>query len=243
MASTGAIIIPDWWEGQKAQTVLKPGGFRIAFTFQRVVSKSGLTMSLRGFRMPQTFSGATAKPSSSLASLNAVATTSLSDGSAFPPAKLQMTEDEERSRTQLIPSLQAVFSYRLPDVSLVSALQRAGSQSEQERRLPLNRAERDQDRGPFSLTLALAGSFPHFIRLVQLQVRLQRLSTSGFILQRQTGSSRRGLVSRSVELRSAVTLAPGPWRVCYGGERSHKVPSVVEMPLKNVTPSLINKTK
>lgn len=60
-----------------------------------------LTMSLRGFRMPQTFSADTFTPSSSLASLNAVATTSLSDGSLFPPAKLKMTGNENRCRTLL----------------------------------------------------------------------------------------------------------------------------------------------
>lgn len=49
---------------------------------------SALTQSLRGFRVPQTLSVATFTPSSSLASLKAVATTSLSDGSLFPPAKL-----------------------------------------------------------------------------------------------------------------------------------------------------------
>ncbi|TNN36073.1 hypothetical protein EYF80_053765 [Liparis tanakae] len=42
----------------------------------------------KGFKVPHTCSFATETPSSSLASLSAVATTSLSSGSLFPPAKL-----------------------------------------------------------------------------------------------------------------------------------------------------------
>lgn len=48
----------------------------------------GLTASFKGLRVPQTHSVVTVIPSSSFASLRAVATTSLSEGSFFPPAKL-----------------------------------------------------------------------------------------------------------------------------------------------------------
>lgn len=86
-----------------------------------------LTISLRGLRMPQTLSAATLTPSSSLVSLSAVATTSMSDGSLFPPAKL-WTCGHEDSENRWPGSFLARHS---PHISLVSTLQFHGAQSEE----------------------------------------------------------------------------------------------------------------
>lgn len=64
-----------------------------------ILRSKRLTPSFRGFRMPQTLSGITVIPSSSLVSLRAVATTSVSDRSFFPPAKLQHDYISETSNT------------------------------------------------------------------------------------------------------------------------------------------------
>lgn len=72
-----------------------------------------LTMSLKGFNIPQTFSLGTLIPSSSRASRSAVATTSLSDGSLFPPAKLQK---KQKTRTTLITS--RIFFFKVASSGL-----------------------------------------------------------------------------------------------------------------------------
>ncbi|XP_056297166.1 finTRIM family, member 86 [Pseudoliparis swirei] len=78
-----------------------------------------LALSLKGFKVPHTCSVATETPSSSLASLSAVATTSLSSGSLFPPAKLRTDWKLRQASAQALKrESAAVFSELVGNVRL-----------------------------------------------------------------------------------------------------------------------------